>query len=168
MDHGTLTDNNGRKADFRNVVLIMTTNAGAESLSRRSMGFTSQDHSSDGMEAVNKMFTPEFRNRLDSIIQFSPLSEDIVLTVVDKFLVELQTQLDDKSVILDVDEDARLWLVEKGYDRNMGARPMSRVIQQHIKKPLAELVLFGELSAAGGTVTITVKGDDLVLKVKPS
>lgn len=168
MDHGTLTDNNGRKADFRNVVLIMTTNAGAESLSRRSMGFTSQDHSSDGMEAVNKMFTPEFRNRLDSIIQFSPLSEDIVLTVVDKFLVELQTQLDDKSVILDVDEDARLWLVEKGYDRNMGARPMSRVIQQHIKKPLAELVLFGELSSAGGTVTISVNDDDLVLKVKSS
>ncbi len=165
MDHGTLTDNNGRKADFRNVVLIMTTNAGAESISRRSIGFTQQDHTTDGMEAVNKMFTPEFRNRLDSIIQFDPLSEDIVLTVVDKFLVELQTQLDDKSVVLEVDDKARRWLVEKGYDKNMGARPMGRVIQQHIKKPLAELVLFGELSASGGTVAISVRKNELVLKV---
>ncbi|MDB2409615.1 ATP-dependent Clp protease ATP-binding subunit ClpA [Pseudomonadales bacterium] len=165
MDHGTLTDNNGRKADFRNVVLIMTTNAGAESISRRSIGFTDQDHSTDGMEAVNKMFTPEFRNRLDSIIQFAPLSEDIVLTVVDKFLIQLQTQLDDKSVLLEVDAKARQWLVDKGYDVHMGARPMARVIQQHIKKPLAELVLFGELSSAGGTVKITVKKDELVLKV---
>ncbi|MDA8693695.1 ATP-dependent Clp protease ATP-binding subunit ClpA [Pseudomonadales bacterium] len=165
MDHGTLTDNNGRKADFRNVVLIMTTNAGAESISRRSIGFTDQDHSTDGMEAVNKMFTPEFRNRLDSIIQFAPLSEDIVLTVVDKFLIQLQTQLDDKSVLLEVDAKARQWLVDKGYDVHMGARPMARVIQQHIKKPLAELVLFGELSSAGGTVKITVKKDEMVLKV---
>ena len=165
MDHGTLTDNNGRKADFRNVVVIMTTNAGAESISRRSIGFTHQDHSTDGMEAVNKMFTPEFRNRLDSIIQFDPLSEDVILTVVDKFLIQLQTQLDDKSVLLEVDAKARQWLVEKGYDVHMGARPMARVIQQHIKKPLAELVLFGELAAGGGTVNITVKKDQLVLKV---
>lgn len=165
MDHGTLTDNNGRKADFRNVVLIMTTNAGAESISRRSIGFTQQDHSTDGMEAVTKMFTPEFRNRLDSIIQFAPLSPEVVFTVVDKFLVELQTQLDDKAVLLEVDDDARHWLIEKGYDVNMGARPMSRVIQQHIKKPLAELVLFGELSASGGTVKISVRDDDLVLTV---
>ena len=165
MDHGTLTDNNGRKADFRNVVVIMTTNAGAESISRRSIGFTHQDHSTDGMEAVNKMFTPEFRNRLDSIIQFAPLSEDVVLTVVDKFLIQLQTQLDDKSVLLEVDAKARQWLVDKGYDVHMGARPMARVIQQHIKKPLAELVLFGELSASGGTVNITVKKDQLVLNV---
>ena len=165
MDHGTLTDNNGRKADFRNVVVIMTTNAGAESISRRSIGFTHQDHSTDGMEAVNKMFTPEFRNRLDSIIQFDPLSEDVILTVVDKFLIQLQTQLDDKSVLLEVDAKARQWLVDKGYDVHMGARPMARVIQQHIKKPLAELVLFGELAAGGGTVNITVRKDQLVLKV---
>ncbi len=154
MDHGSLTDNNGRKADFRNVILVMTTNAGAESISRRTIGFTQQDHRSDGMEAITKMFTPEFRNRLDTIIQFEPLGEDVILTVVDKFLTELQGQLDEKRVTLDVDEDARLWLVEKGYDVNMGARPMERVIQEHIKKPLAELVLFGEMSKAGGTAKV--------------
>ena len=156
MDHGTLTDNNGRKADFRNVIFIMTTNAGAENVSRRSMGFTEQDHSTDGMEAINRIFTPEFRNRLDAIVQFDPLPEEVVLTVVDKFLVELQGQLDDKHVTLDIDDDARRWLVEKGYDKNMGARPMARVIQEHIKKPLAEKVLFGDLSSRGGVVTITV------------
>jgi ATP-dependent Clp protease ATP-binding subunit ClpA len=161
MDHGSLTDNNGRKADFRNVILVMTTNAGAESISRRSIGFTEQDHSTDGMEAITKMFTPEFRNRLDSIIQFAPLGEDIILTVVDKFLTELQGQLDEKRVTLDVDEDARLWLVEKGYDINMGARPMERVIQEHIKKPLAELVLFGDLSKAGGVARVRLnKSED--------
>ncbi|MCX2973237.1 ATP-dependent Clp protease ATP-binding subunit ClpA [Halieaceae bacterium IMCC8485] len=154
MDHGTLTDNNGRKADFRNVIVIMTTNAGAESISRRTIGFTSQDHSTDGMEAINRMFTPEFRNRLDSIVQFDPLGEDVILTVVDKFLTELQGQLDEKRVTIDVDEDARLWLVEKGYDKNMGARPMERVIQEYIKKPLAEMVLFGELSQSGGTALV--------------
>jgi ATP-dependent Clp protease ATP-binding subunit ClpA len=154
MDHGTLTDNNGRKADFRNVILVMTTNAGAESISRRTIGFTSQDHSTDGMEAINRMFTPEFRNRLDSIVQFKPLDTAVVLTVVDKFLTELQGQLDEKRVTLDVDEDARLWLVEKGYDQNMGARPMERVIQEHIKKPLAEMVLFGDLARAGGTAHV--------------
>ena len=166
MDHGTLTDNNGRKADFRNVVLIMTSNAGAEVMSRRSIGFTLQDHATDGMEVVNKTFTPEFRNRLDSIIQFKPLVEDVVLTVVDKFLVELQAQLDDKSVLLEVDDKARKWLLEKGYDPLMGARPLARVIQEHLKKPLAELVLFGELSSKGGTVKVTVRKDGLVLKVK--
>ncbi|QIB64069.1 ATP-dependent Clp protease ATP-binding subunit ClpA [Kineobactrum salinum] len=154
MDHGALTDNNGRKADFRSVILVMTTNAGAESISRRTIGFTTQDHSTDAMEAINKMFTPEFRNRLDSVVQFEPLGEDVILTVVDKFLTELQGQLDEKRVTLDVDEDARLWLVEKGYDRNMGARPMERVIQEHIKKPLAELVLFGALAQAGGTALV--------------
>ena len=163
MDHGTLTDNNGRKADFRNVILIMTTNAGAESVSRRSMGFTEQDNSTDAMEAINRLFTPEFRNRLDGIVQFKHLPEDIVFTVVDKFLVELQGQLDDKRVTLDVDKDARQWLVDKGYDKNMGARPMARVIQEHIKKPLAELVLFGELAEAGGTVKIRVRDGDLVV-----
>ena len=154
MDHGTLTDNNGRKADFRNVILVMTTNAGAESISRRTIGFTSQDHSTDGMEAINRMFTPEFRNRLDSIVQFQPLAEDVIFTVVDKFLTELQCQLDEKRVTLDVDVDARLWLVERGYDIHMGARPMERTIQEHIKKPLAELVLFGSLARSGGTALV--------------
>ncbi len=165
MDHGTLTDNNGRKADFRHVILVMTTNAGAESISRRTIGFTTQDHSSDGMEAVNRMFTPEFRNRLDSIVQFQPLGEDVILTVVDKFLTELQCQLDEKRVTLDVDEEARLWLVEKGYDIHMGARPMERVIQEHIKKPLAELILFGSLSQSGGTAQVRLDKANNTLKV---
>ena len=165
MDHGTLTDNNGRKADFRHVILVMTTNAGAESISRRTIGFTTQDHSSDGMEAVNRMFTPEFRNRLDSIVQFQPLGEDVILTVVDKFLTELQCQLDEKRVTLDVDEEARLWLVEKGYDIHMGARPMERVIQEHIKKPLAELILFGSLSQSGGTAHVRLDKANNTLKV---
>ncbi|MEH6556839.1 MAG: ATP-dependent Clp protease ATP-binding subunit ClpA [Oceanicoccus sp.] len=163
MDHGTLTDNNGRKADFRNVIFIMTTNAGAESVSRRSMGFTEQDNTTDAMEAINRLFTPEFRNRLDAIVQFDSLPEDIVLTVVDKFLVELQGQLDDKRVTLDIDDEARLWLVRKGYDKNMGARPMARVIQEYIKKPLAEKVLFGDLSKNGGVVEIRVENGELVV-----
>ncbi|MBA6412320.1 ATP-dependent Clp protease ATP-binding subunit ClpA [Parahaliea sp. F7430] len=168
MDHGTLTDNNGRKADFRNVILVMTTNAGAESISRRTIGFTQQDHSTDGMEAINRMFTPEFRNRLDSIVQFEPLGEDVILTVVDKFLTELQGQLDEKRVLLNVDEDARLWLVEKGYDMHMGARPMERVIQEYIKKPLAELVLFGALAKQGGTAQVRLNeaGDALEVTVE--
>ena len=166
MDHGTLTDNNGRKADFRNVILVMTTNAGAESISRRTIGFTSQDHSTDGMEAINRMFTPEFRNRLDSIVQFEPLGEDVILTVVDKFLTELQGQLDEKRVTIDVDEDARLWLVEKGYDKHMGARPLARVIQEHIKKPLAELVLFGPLAQSGGTALVRLNKEEDKLDVR--
>jgi ATP-dependent Clp protease ATP-binding subunit ClpA len=166
MDHGTLTDNNGRKADFRNVILVMTTNAGAENISRRSIGFSEQDHTTDASEVINRMFTPEFRNRLDSIITFKPLPESIVLNVVDKFLVELQSQLDDKRVHLEVDDDAREWLVKKGYDKNMGARPMARVIQEHIKKPLAEMVLFGDLAENGGTVHVSVKGDELTLEAE--
>ena len=165
MDHGTLTDNNGRKADFRHVILVMTTNAGAESISRRTIGFTTQDHSSDGMEAVNRMFTPEFRNRLDSIVQFQPLGEDVILTVVDKFLTELQCQLDEKRVTLEVDKESRLWLVEEGYDIHMGARPMERVIQEHIKKPLAELILFGALSQSGGTARVHLDKASNALKV---
>ena len=165
MDHGTLTDNNGRKADFRHVILIMTTNAGAESISRRTIGFTAQDHSTDGMEAINRMFTPEFRNRLDSIVQFEPLAEDVILTVVDKFLTELQCQLDEKRVTIDVDVDARLWLVEKGYDIHMGARPMERIIQEHIKKPLAELVLFGSLAQSGGTALVRLNKAENTLEV---
>jgi len=168
MDHGSLTDNNGRRADFRNVILVMTTNAGAESISRRSIGFTEQDHSTDGLEAINRTFTPEFRNRLDSIIQFKPLGTDVILIVVDKFLTELQSQLDEKRVMLQVDEDARLWLVEKGYDVHMGARPMERIIQESIKKPLAEMVLFGELSKRGGTahVSLDESGDKLLVEAE--
>ena len=164
MDHGTLTDNNGRKANFRNVILIMTTNAGAEQMSRASIGFTRQDHSSDGSEAVKKMFTPEFRNRLDSIIQFAPLNQEVIKTVVDKFLVQLQAQLDDKKVTLEVDAQARQWLAEHGYDEKMGARPMARLIQEKIKKPLAEEVLFGNLSAGGGYVKVSVSEDELVVE----
>ena len=160
MDHGTLTDNNGRKADFRNVILIMTTNAGAEAMSRASIGFSMQDHQSDGMEAIKKMFAPEFRNRLDDIVQFGELSIEVIKTVVDKFLVQLQSQLDEKKVFLEVDERARLWLAQNGYDPKMGARPMERVIQEKVKKPLAEEVLFGNLSKSGGTVKVTVDDND--------
>ena len=156
MDNGTLTDNNGRKADFRNVILVMTTNAGAEDISRRSMGFTHQDHSTDGMEAIKKLFTPEFRNRLDATIQFKSLSTEVIAGVVDKFLTELQAQLDDKNVVLHVDENARAWFAEKGYDENMGARPMKRLIQDALKKPLAEMILFGDLSENGGEVEVSV------------
>jgi ATP-dependent Clp protease ATP-binding subunit ClpA len=166
MDHGTLTDNNGRKADFRNVILIMTTNAGAQIMSRASIGFTTQDHSSDGMEELKKLFSPEFRNRLDSIIQFGELPREVVYTVLDKFLVELQVQLDDKKVHIEVDDEARELLVEKGYDRAMGARPMARVIQELIKKPLADLVLFGELASKGGTALVTVENGDIVVRAE--
>ncbi len=167
MDHGTLTDNNGRKADFRNVILIMTTNAGGELVSRTSMGFTHQDHSSDAMEAIKKMFSPEFRNRLDAIVQFKALSGEVIQTVVDKFLTELQAQLDDKKVELDVDAEARQWLAIHGYDEKMGARPMARLIQEKIKKPLAEEVLFGKLANGGGVVRVRVKNEKLVVEAKP-
>ena len=164
MDHGTLTDNNGRKADFRNVILVMTTNAGAENISKRAIGFASQDNSTDALEAINKMFTPEFRNRLDAIVPFEPLDQEVILTVVDKFLTALQTQLDEKQVQLQVDDTAREWLVEEGYDKTMGARPMERVIQEHIKKPLADMVLFGALSKGGvAVVTIDPDGDGLLV-----
>ena len=163
MDHGTLTDNNGRKADFRNVILIMTTNAGAELMSRASIGFSVQDHRTDGMEAIKKMFTPEFRNRLDSIVQFGELSMSVIATVVDKFLVQLQSQLDSKKVFLDIDDDARCWLAENGYDAKMGARPMDRLLQEKIKKPLAEAVLFGSLSEKGGTAFVRVEEGELVV-----
>jgi len=166
MDHGTLTDNNGRKADFRNVIIIMTTNAGAESVTRSSIGFTSQDHSTDGMQAIKKLFTPEFRNRLDAMIQFKALDMDVIKNVVDKFLTELQAQLDDKKVMLDVDDAARGWLAIRGYDKDMGARPMARLIQEKLKKPLAEKILFGELASHGGTVHITADEEDLRLEVE--
>jgi len=165
MDHGTLTDNNGRKTDFRNVILIMTTNAGSEEMSRASIGFTAQDHKSDGMEALKKVFTPEFRNRLDGVIQFRPLEMDVIHTVVDKFLCQLQHQLDEKHVALDVDDEARDWLAVNGYDEKMGARPMQRLIQEKVKKPLAEEVLFGELSN-GGVVHVSVTDDDISIKTE--
>ena len=168
MDHGTLTDNNGRKADFRNVILVMTTNAGAEAVSRSSIGFTKQDHSTDGMEAIKRMFTPEFRNRLDAVIQFENLDMGIIKGVVDKFLTELQAQLDDKRVMLDVDDSARTWLAEKGYDKDMGARPMNRLIQEKLKRPLAEKILFGELSESGGTVHISEEDGDLIFDTEPA
>ncbi len=165
MDHGTLTDNNGRKADFRNVILIMTTNAGAEQMSRASIGFAHQDHSSDGMEAIKRMFSPEFRNRLDAVVQFGALQRATIKTVVDKFLTELQAQLDDKKVHLEVDEAARDWLAEHGYDEKMGARPMARLIQDKIKKPLAEAVLFGELAKSGGEVLVTLENGEIVVQI---
>ena len=166
MDHGTLTDNNGRSADFRNVVLIMTTNAGAHEMSRSSIGFVAQDNSTDGMEVLKKMFTPEFRNRLDSIVQFGPLTPDVIKTVVDKFLEEVQVQLDEKKVLLEVTEEARDWLATHGYDEAMGARPMQRLIQTKIKKELAEDILFGRLSNGGGLVHVKVVNDDLVLEIE--
>lgn len=163
MDHGTLTDNNGRKADFRNVILIMTTNAGAEEMSRPSIGFTHQDHTLDNEAALKRQFSPEFRNRLDAIVQFAPLHERIILNVVDKFLVELELLLEAKKVHLEVDDKARKWLAHKGFDAKMGARPMARVINEQIKKPLADAVLFGEL-ANGGTVKVTANKSGLQLK----
>ncbi|RTE67709.1 ATP-dependent Clp protease ATP-binding subunit ClpA [Amphritea opalescens] len=160
MDNGTLTDNNGRKADFRNVILVMTTNAGIEQMTRASIGFSHQDHTTDGMEAIKKLFTPEFRNRLDGIIQFKALSPEVITGVVDKFLTELQAQLDDKNVVLNIDNAARQWFADNGYDANMGARPMKRLIQEKLKKPLAEMILFGELADEGGEVDITVNADN--------
>ncbi len=163
MDHGTLTDNNGRKASFRNCVLIMTTNSGAQEMARESMGFQKQDNTTDGSEVIKKTFTPEFRNRLDAIVQFDSLSEEVIHTVLDKFLTELQAQLDEKKVTLEVDDKARAWLVKNGYDEKMGARPMQRLIQDKIKKNLAESILFGDLSKKGGVVLVSEKKDDLVI-----
>ena len=156
MDHGSLTDSNGRKSDFRNVVLIMTSNVGAEKMNRPSIGFSHQDHSSDGMAEVKRQFSPEFRNRLDSTIQFHALDLESIANIVDKFIAELETQLDRKKVQISVDDEARTWLAEKGYDSDMGARPMARLIREEIRKPLAEELLFGELEK-GGEVEVTVR-----------
>lgn len=165
MDHGTLTDNNGRKADFRNIILVMTTNAGAEEGSRASIGFTHQDHATDSMKVIEKGFSPEFRNRLDAIIQFKPLDISIVGHVVDKFIFELEALLADKHVTLSLDSEARLWLAEHGCDLKMGARPMARLIQEKIKKPLANDLLFGKLSQ-GGHVTIQVVNKELSFAIE--
>ena len=166
MDNGRLTDNNGRSADFRNVILVMTTNAGAVDMSRGSIGFLEQDVRHDGMEAIKKLFTPEFRNRLDAIVQFAPLSPSVIETVVDKLLTELQAQLDQKRVTIEVDEAARAWLAKEGYDEKMGARPMQRLIQDKIKRPLAEDLLFGRLAEKGGVVHITARDGELALEVE--
>ncbi|BAU57513.1 ATP-dependent Clp protease ATP-binding subunit ClpA [Halorhodospira halochloris] len=164
MDHGTLTDNNGREADFRNVILVMTTNAGAEEMSKRAIGFATEEHVQDSMEAIRRTFTPEFRNRIDAVVQFQPLDHDTIQRVVDKFIRELSVQLAEKRVTLVVDGEARKWIGGKGYDPQMGARPMARVIQQYIKKPLAEQLLFGDLTG-GGEVEVTVVDGELSVHV---
>ncbi len=164
MDHGTLTDNNGRKADFRHVIIVMTTNAGAQEMSRPSIGFTQSDNAPDGMEAIRRLFSPEFRNRLDAVIQFNSLDPATIERVVDKLLVEVETQLEQKGVALTVDDAARAWIAKKGYDPKMGARPMARIIQEHIKRPLAEDLLFGKLVDGGHVrVTISENGESLLL-----
>ena len=165
FDHGTLTDTNGRKTDFRNVIIVMTTNAGADRLSRASVGFTPQDHSSDVTESIKKMFNPEFRNRLDAIIHFNPLDKRTISNIVDKFLIELEAQLDDKKVTIEITEGAREWLAANGYDKIMGARPMSRLIQKIIKRPLAEELLFGKLMN-GGHVVASLDNNLIKVEVK--
>ena len=165
FDHGTLTDTNGRKTDFRNVIIVMTTNAGADRISRASVGFTPQDHSSDITESIKKMFNPEFRNRLDAIIHFNPLDKKTISNVVGKFLIELETQLDDKKVTIEITEDAREWLADNGYDKVMGARPMSRLIQKIIKRPLAEELLFGKLMQ-GGHVVASLENNSIKVEIK--
>jgi len=169
MDHGKLTDTNGREADFRNVILVMTTNAGAQQSSRRSIGFTEQEHVSDSSEAIRRTFTPEFRNRLDAVIQFGALDTSVVLMIVDKFILELEAQLSLKNVSLSVSAAAKEWLAEQGFDPEMGARPMKRVIQNKIKRPLADDLLFGVLSE-GGEVDITLskkQANELIIRTRP-
>ncbi|QNK01110.1 ATP-dependent Clp protease ATP-binding subunit ClpA [Dyella telluris] len=165
MDRGVLTDTNGREANFKNVIVVMTTNAGAQQASRRGIGFVKQTHTMDAMEVIRRMFTPEFRNRLDAIIQFNALDFDHILRVVDKFLIELEAQLGEKHVSLDVDADARRWLAEHGFDPQMGARPMARVIQEKVKRPLADELLFGKL-ADGGKVRLSVNDGELVVSTE--
>jgi ATP-dependent Clp protease ATP-binding subunit ClpA len=164
-----LTDNNGRKADFRNVTIVMTTNAGAQESSRASVGFTVQDHSTDTMEVLKKLFSPEFRNRLDAIIQFESLNEQSVARVVDKLILELEAQLDKNHVTIELDPAAREWIAKRGYDKKMGARPMARVIQEHVKRPLAEEVLFGKLTGGGHVrVEVAAGGEGLSLICEPT
>ncbi|MDO5651609.1 MAG: AAA family ATPase [Moraxella sp.] len=164
MDHGTLTDNNGRSTSFKQVILIMTTNVGADSMGRNSMGFTEQDNSTDNLDAMKRVFTPEFRNRLDAIVQFAPLDPSVIGSVVDKFLIELQAVLDDKKIVLTVSDDAREYLANKGYDKLMGARPMARLIQDMLKKPLAEMMLFGDL-VNGGNVLASLENNAITLQI---
>jgi ATP-dependent Clp protease ATP-binding subunit ClpA len=165
MDHGTLTDNNGRKTDFRHVIIVMTTNAGAADMARPSIGFTQSDNVTDGMEAIRRLFSPEFRNRIDAIIQFAPLSKATIERVVDKLLMEVESQLEGKGVQFSINDEARGWLADHGYDPKMGARPMARLIQEQIKRPLAEELLFGKL-AEGGQVLASVADDGKSLKLE--
>lgn len=166
MDNGMLTDNNGRAVSFKQVILIMTTNVGAQNMSRASMGFTEQDHSTDGVEAMKRTFTPEFRNRLDATVQFAPLSPDVIGSVVDKFVIELQSTLEAKQVILEVNDDVKAYLADKGYDKLMGARPMTRLITDELKKPLAQMILFGELTD-GGVVRVSLQDGKLHFDTTP-
>ena len=165
MDHGKLTDHNGKHVDFRNVVLIMTTNAGASDLAKEAIGIGRGKREGDDQEAIKNLFTPEFRNRLDATVSFSPLPPDVVTLVVDKFMIQLEAQLEDRGVTFELDNSARDWLVREGYDEQFGARPMARVIQEHIKKPLADELLFGKLEN-GGIVKISVKNGKLQLNIK--
>ena len=165
MDHGTLTDNNGRKADFRNVIIVMTTNAGAIQVARNSMGFTQQDNSTDDTEAINKLFTPEFRNRLDAIVRFKALGKDVISKIVDKELLEVERLLLEKNVQLHVDELAKQWIADNGYDVAMGARPLSRLIQEEVKRGLADELLFGKLQK-GGVVRLTAVDGELSFDIQ--
>jgi ATP-dependent Clp protease ATP-binding subunit ClpA len=165
MDHGTLTDTNGRQTDFRHTIVIMTSNAGVDLTDRNNIGFTQQDMATDVLAAVQRVFSPEFRNRLDSIIQFKTLDQKTILHVVAKFLMELEVQLEAKHVILEIDDESRAWLAKKGYDPKMGARPMARLIQEKIKRPLAEELLFGKLSK-GGHVTVSLDSDELKFAIE--
>ena len=159
MDHGRLTDHNGKQVNFRNVILIMTTNAGAADLARQAFGFTRSKREGDDHEAINRQFAPEFRNRLDAIVSFAHLNADVIGMVVEKFVLQLEAQLGDRDVTIELSEPAKAWLIQHGYDEQMGARPMARVIQEHIKKPLADEVLFGKLKGGGHVRVILVKDE---------
>ena len=167
MDHGKLTDHNGKSVNFRNAILIMTTNAGASDLAKNAMGFERESRDGEDKEAIERMFTPEFRNRLDAIIAFAPLNTEVVGKVVDKFVMQLEGQLSDRNVTIDLTQAARAWLAKRGYDNRMGARPLSRVIQQEIKKPLADHLLFGDL-ITGGHVAVDVANDKLTFVITPN
>jgi ATP-dependent Clp protease ATP-binding subunit ClpA len=166
MDHGTLTDQNGRKVDFRNTIIILTTNAGASDLAKPALGFNRSERAGDDTEAIEKLFNPEFRNRLDSIISFNTLPGKVISKVVEKFILELESQLDNKNVFINISNEAAHWLGEKGYDHNMGARPLARLIQEKVKKPIAEEILYGVLEK-GGTVNVSLKKAELNFSYKP-
>jgi len=166
MDYGILTDNNGRKADFRHVIIVMTTNAGAIELDRNTLGFTAQDNSQDSMGAIKRLFSPEFRNRLDAIVQFKPLSSDVVIKIVDKEIAILAAQLQEQNIDFSITLPAKRWLATKGYDPKMGARPLARLIQEQLKKPIADEILFGDLKSRGGAVSVSVEGDTIQVGIK--
>jgi len=166
MDHGKLTDHNGRTTDFRNVIIIMTSNAGASEMAKEAIGFGRERRTGEDTAAIEKTFTPEFRNRLDAVVSFAPLGKDVILQVVEKFVLQLEAQLMDRNVTIELTTPAAEWLADKGYDDKMGARPLGRVIQEHIKKPLAEELLFGAL-AKGGHIKVGVKDGSLDLQIDP-